>query len=242
MVSWPSSPTLSAPMTSDAWASAAVRLAADHRRVRDQPSKGSPHARPIPAWSPRRCAGTDTPHPIKVSSWPPKGSGRGGGDAMARSSRCCKQWKSVLAGSPVTSRTSRNQAMTVAARPASARRPGRARRRSRLPRPRRRPVVDVRRPWLDQSWRPRRYRVDVRLLASPGGVTRYGGLVGTCSPWAVAVLTLRWIRSLGRVAVRLSRSRALRRDVFRERAGEVRLSTIRLRARSDGRPAPSTWH
>ncbi|MGU3501890.1 terminase large subunit domain-containing protein [Mycobacterium sp. C31M] len=27
-----------------------------------------------------------TPHPIRVTSWPPKGSGRGGGDAMARSS------------------------------------------------------------------------------------------------------------------------------------------------------------
>lgn len=27
-----------------------------------------------------------TPHPIRVTSWPPKGSGRGGGDALARSS------------------------------------------------------------------------------------------------------------------------------------------------------------
>lgn len=26
-----------------------------------------------------------TPHPIRITSWPPKGSGRGGGDAMARS-------------------------------------------------------------------------------------------------------------------------------------------------------------
>ena len=28
---------------------------------------------------------TQTPHPIRVTTWPPKGSGRGGGDAMARS-------------------------------------------------------------------------------------------------------------------------------------------------------------
>ena len=26
-----------------------------------------------------------TPHPIRVTTWPPKGSGRGGGDALARS-------------------------------------------------------------------------------------------------------------------------------------------------------------
>ena len=75
----------SAPMTSDAWARAAVGLALDvgasevavesfaaretyQRVLRDALSRAKPG------------------RAVKVSPWPPKGSGRGGGDAVARSS------------------------------------------------------------------------------------------------------------------------------------------------------------
>lgn len=76
---------VSAPMTSDQWARAAVELAMDVgaseigvegfaaretyvRVVKDALSRYA------------------VTRPIKVTSWPPKGSGRGGGDAIARSS------------------------------------------------------------------------------------------------------------------------------------------------------------
>ncbi|WP_238888350.1 terminase large subunit domain-containing protein [Mycobacterium sp. IDR2000157661] len=75
---------VSAPMTSDQWARAAVDLAVDvgaseivvegfaaretyQRVVKDALSRAK------------------TTRPIRVTSWPPKGSGRGGGDAIARS-------------------------------------------------------------------------------------------------------------------------------------------------------------
>jgi phage terminase large subunit-like protein len=74
----------SAPMTSDQWARTAVDLAVDvgaseiavegfaaretyQRVVKDALRRAKLH------------------RPIKVTTWPPKGSGRGGGDAMARS-------------------------------------------------------------------------------------------------------------------------------------------------------------
>ncbi|CAA0134579.1 Uncharacterised protein [Mycolicibacterium vanbaalenii] len=76
---------VSAPMTSDAWAKAAVKLAVQvgaseiaveafaaretYSRVLREALKAEGVSRPV-----------------KVTAWPPKGSGRGGGDALARSS------------------------------------------------------------------------------------------------------------------------------------------------------------
>ncbi|MGO9353119.1 MAG: hypothetical protein ACLP3C_20640 [Mycobacterium sp.] len=76
---------LSAPMTSDAWASAAVRLAAD-TGASEISIEGFAARETYTRVVTEALRGHRTPHPIKVSSWPPKGSGRGGGDAMARSS------------------------------------------------------------------------------------------------------------------------------------------------------------
>jgi hypothetical protein len=41
--------------------------------------------------------------PIRVTAWPPKGSGRGGGDAIARSSALLQGSKPALSGWLVTS-------------------------------------------------------------------------------------------------------------------------------------------
>jgi hypothetical protein len=76
---------VSAPMTSDQWARAAVELALD---------VGASEIS-IEAYSARETyqrVAKDAlkrykiDRPIKVSAWPPKGSGRGGGDSIARSS------------------------------------------------------------------------------------------------------------------------------------------------------------
>lgn len=75
---------VSAPMTSDAWARAAVELAVDvgaSEIVVEGFSARETYVRVVKEALRR----VHTAHPIKVSSWPPKGSGRGGGDAIARS-------------------------------------------------------------------------------------------------------------------------------------------------------------
>jgi phage terminase large subunit-like protein len=76
---------VSAPMTSDQWARAAVDLAinvgASEIAVEGFAARET-YVRVVNDALRR----ANTPHPIRVTSWPPKGSGRGGGDAMARSS------------------------------------------------------------------------------------------------------------------------------------------------------------
>ena len=52
---------------------------------RRSPWRASPPARRTSGWSRTRCAGPRSTAPIRVTTWPPKGSGRGGGDALARS-------------------------------------------------------------------------------------------------------------------------------------------------------------
>ena len=74
----------SAPMTSEQWASAAVRLAADTGASEiavEGFAARETYVRVVTEALRRYRA----PHPIRVTSWPPKGSGRGGGDAEARS-------------------------------------------------------------------------------------------------------------------------------------------------------------
>ena len=74
----------SAPLTSDQWARAAVQLAADvgaSEIAVEGFAARETYTRVVNDALRRYRA----PHPIRVTSWPPKGSGRGGGDAMARS-------------------------------------------------------------------------------------------------------------------------------------------------------------
>jgi hypothetical protein len=72
-------------MTSDAWAAAAVRLAIDvgssEIAVESFAARATYERVVKEALSRFR-----VDRPIKVTAWPPKGSGRGGGDAVARSS------------------------------------------------------------------------------------------------------------------------------------------------------------
>lgn len=75
---------VSAPMTSDAWASKAVALAvsagASEIAVEGFTARET-YTRVV-----REAIGrAKVTRPLRVSSWPPKGSGRGGGDALARS-------------------------------------------------------------------------------------------------------------------------------------------------------------
>jgi hypothetical protein len=75
----------SAPMTSDAWARAAVGLAMDVRASEiavESFAARETYQRVVTDSLSRARPG----RAIKVSAWPPKGSGRGGGDAVARSS------------------------------------------------------------------------------------------------------------------------------------------------------------
>ncbi len=74
----------SAPMTSDAWAKTAVQLAVDvgaSQIAVESFAAGETYRRVVR----EAIAAAKPPHPIKVTAWPPKGSGRGRGDAMARS-------------------------------------------------------------------------------------------------------------------------------------------------------------
>jgi hypothetical protein len=75
---------VSAPVTSDQWARAAVDLAVDvgASEIAVEGFAARETYQPVVKDALRR---TKIDRPIKVSTWPPKGSGRGGGDAMARS-------------------------------------------------------------------------------------------------------------------------------------------------------------
>jgi phage terminase large subunit-like protein len=74
----------SAPMTSDQWARAAVELAADvgASEIAVEGFAARETYTRVVNDAVRRY-GID--RPIRVTSWPPRGSGRGGGDALARS-------------------------------------------------------------------------------------------------------------------------------------------------------------
>jgi hypothetical protein len=75
---------VSAPMTSDEWARRAVRLAVEvgaSEIAVESFAAGETYRRVV-----REALARESPgRPIRVSAWPPKGSGRGRGDAMARS-------------------------------------------------------------------------------------------------------------------------------------------------------------
>jgi hypothetical protein len=75
---------VSAPMTSDQWAREAVQLAADVG-ASEIAIEGfsAPETYTRVATEALKRARLD--RPVKVSSWPPRGSGRGGGDSLARS-------------------------------------------------------------------------------------------------------------------------------------------------------------
>ncbi|GAB1811847.1 hypothetical protein MUNTM_08850 [Mycobacterium sp. MUNTM1] len=75
---------VSAPMTSDQWARAAVDLAVDAgaSEIAVEGFAARETYQRVVTEALRR---TNTSRPIKVTTWPPKGSGRGGGDAIARS-------------------------------------------------------------------------------------------------------------------------------------------------------------
>lgn len=76
---------VSAPMTSEQWARAAADLAAQvgaSEIAVESYAARETYQRVVKDVLRR----TRTPHPIRVTAWPPKGSGRGGGDAIARSS------------------------------------------------------------------------------------------------------------------------------------------------------------
>ncbi|WP_372512674.1 terminase large subunit domain-containing protein [Mycobacterium yunnanensis] len=75
---------VSAPLTSDAWARAAVRLAVDVGASEisvESFAAGETYRRVVR----EALASEGVRRPIRVTAWPPKGSGRGRGDAMARS-------------------------------------------------------------------------------------------------------------------------------------------------------------
>ncbi|WP_333895088.1 terminase large subunit domain-containing protein [Mycolicibacterium gadium] len=75
---------VSAPMTSDQWARAAVDLAVDvgASQIAVEGFAARETYRRVVTDALRRAKLT---RPINVTTWPPKGSGRGGGDALARS-------------------------------------------------------------------------------------------------------------------------------------------------------------
>lgn len=76
---------VSAPLTSDQWARAAVDLAVDvgASEIAVEGFAARETYRRVVADALRRAK---LDRPIRVTTWPPKGSGRGGGDALARSS------------------------------------------------------------------------------------------------------------------------------------------------------------
>lgn len=75
---------VSAPLTSDAWARAAVGLAVDVGASEIAVESFTAGATYV--WVVREALRRiKAPHPIRVTGWPPKGSGRGRGDAVARS-------------------------------------------------------------------------------------------------------------------------------------------------------------
>lgn len=80
---------VSAPMTSDAWAKAAVKLAvqvgASEIAVEAFAARET-YTRVLSEEIRRATRERELRHGVSVVAWPPKGSGRGGGDALARSS------------------------------------------------------------------------------------------------------------------------------------------------------------
>lgn len=74
----------SAPMTSDQWAREAVQLAADVG-ASEIAVEGFAARETYTRVVTEALKRARLNHPVRVTSWPPKGSGRGGGDAMARS-------------------------------------------------------------------------------------------------------------------------------------------------------------
>lgn len=87
---------VSAPMTSDQWARAAVDLAVDigASEIAVEGFAARETYQRVVKDAIRR---TQTPHPIRVTTWPPKGSGRGGGDALARSAALLQGWETGTA-------------------------------------------------------------------------------------------------------------------------------------------------
>jgi hypothetical protein len=75
---------VSAPMTSDQWARAAVDLAVDVS-ASEIAVKGFAARETYQRVVKDALRRAKLDRPVKVSTWPPKGSGRGGGDALARS-------------------------------------------------------------------------------------------------------------------------------------------------------------
>ncbi|UXA10760.1 terminase family protein [Mycobacterium sp. SMC-8] len=75
----------SAPLTSEQWARAAVELAID-TGASEIAVEGFAARETYVRVVKDALARYRMNHPIRVTSWPPKGSGRGGGDALARSS------------------------------------------------------------------------------------------------------------------------------------------------------------
>ncbi|WP_082695074.1 terminase large subunit domain-containing protein [Mycobacterium lehmannii] len=76
---------VSAPLTSEQWARAAVELAID-TGASEIAVEGFAARQTYVRVVKHALARSKVSHPIRVSSWPPKGSGRGGGDTLARSS------------------------------------------------------------------------------------------------------------------------------------------------------------
>jgi phage terminase large subunit-like protein len=76
---------VSAPMTSDQWARTAVELAVDvgASEIAVESFAARETYQRVVKDALRRYK---LNHPVRVTAWPPKGSGRGGGDAIARSS------------------------------------------------------------------------------------------------------------------------------------------------------------
>ena len=72
----------SRPDDSDQWARAAVALAVDVGASEIAVESFAARETYLRVAS-EALARSKTPHPIRVTAWPPKGSGRGGGDAVA---------------------------------------------------------------------------------------------------------------------------------------------------------------
>lgn len=62
---------VSAPMTSDQWARAAVDLAVDLGGLGDRRGRASAPARPTSGWSMMRLRRAKLNRPIRVTTWPP---------------------------------------------------------------------------------------------------------------------------------------------------------------------------
>lgn len=80
----------SEPLTSDKWAKAAVKLAVEvgaSKIVVESFAAAETYRRVVE----EAIEAEKPPHPIEIVTWPPKGSGRGGGDALVRSTALLQQ-------------------------------------------------------------------------------------------------------------------------------------------------------